>query len=193
MCETAGDSQHDQSTDSVNAIGQCSRSIPWRSGRVSPVVCPGARLPPHVHGVGVISPSPQADDWGPSHSPPHVWRYRQRGVFGNIGRRMCLEISAEGCSWRYRQKGKHEAWCKTLSLRIQRFGTYPGERDPSEDILRPTCRIPMSNPQEANSSSSKLWEVTTLRPVALVKQIVAPEMPRSLFRESKPDVILASE
>ena len=70
MCETAGDSQHDQSTDSVNAIGQCSRSIPWRSGRVSPVVCPGARLPPHVYGVGVISPSPQADDWGPSHSPP---------------------------------------------------------------------------------------------------------------------------
>ena len=66
-----------------------------------------------------------------------------------------------------------------------------GERDPFEDILRPTCRIPMSNPQEVNSSSSKVWEVTTLQPVALVKQIAAPEMPRSLFRESKPDVILA--
>ena len=116
-----------------------------------------------------------------------------RGVFGNIGRRVCLEISAEGCVWRYRQKGQHEAWCKTLSLRIQRFGTYPGERDPFEDILRPTCRIPMSNPQEANSSSSKLWEVTTLQPVALVrKQIVAPEMPRSMFRESKPDMSRAA-
>ena len=107
MCETAGDSQHDQSTDSVNAIGQCSRSIPWRSGRVSPVVCPGARLPPHVHGVGVISPSPQADDWGLSHSPPTspcleisaegcVWKYWQKDVFGDIGRRVYLEISAEG-------------------------------------------------------------------------------------------------
>ena len=82
---------------------------------------------------------------------------------------------------------------KGLLHQIQRFGTYPGELDPSEDILRPTCRISMSNPQEAFSNSSKLWEVTTPQPAALVKQIVAPEMPRSLFRESKPDVILASE
>jgi hypothetical protein len=34
-------------------------------------------------------------------------RRARAGVFGDIGRRVCLEISAEGCVWRYRQKGAH--------------------------------------------------------------------------------------